>query len=475
MPGYLCDECENTVPAVRYCPDCNSPAMVDIVPEGGFEDQDLSQRFSQLAAEPTHESVSFDSLRSKHDSYLRPLGSYLQEDEQPEAITSVKKCVIESIDGSSWKISAGILGSGHTIITDERVLSLFPRDKEPQVVAVQFTDIVAVEAGSSWRSNKLVIEDFEGYQYEFTIADEQEKFESLTEIVQELNETVDTQNSIATKFLDKIDSEIEASENGESVLYGIAELFEQRSEKTRFDYAVAEASSLDELTENMAAASGFTTVNEEESNSESSTTLAAPTLSGGTLRQRISETARNADPKDVGKYSLGAIVGFGGAAMTAPFSTTAGIAALLAGGAATGVYASGNPDSIAGRIEPLELAMSAKTRGSQINSSPATAGHGTGAALGMAEYLSEMNHEGLDEDYAKWVSELDIDSIIEGQEMAAQRARESSEFHDPDQARILGGAVGLASGYADLNKDIDQVVDDDIMNEMLEESPDSES
>jgi len=342
----------------------------------------MSERFSDIALNAGHESVTFDRLRSKHDSYERPLGSYLQEDEQPEAICDIKKCTIKGVDGSSWKISAGVLDSGHTVITDERVIALFPRDENSQLIAVQFTDVVAVDKFSNWRSDVLSIKDIEGYEYEFVLDVDGKTFETVADLVRDLNDAVDSEESRAVRFLNKIDTEIESAENAEGALYAIAELFENRSEETHFDQAVAEADSIEELVEGMAEAPGFETVQGELSESESETSLAKPTLNMGNLQQRISETARDADPKDVGKYSLGAVLGFGTAAVSAPISTTVGIAALLAGGAATGAYASTNPNSVAARIEPLQLAMNARGRSSQFGSSSRAGGFGTGAALG---------------------------------------------------------------------------------------------
>lgn len=473
MPGYLCDECEKTVPRARYCPNCNSSSIREISPSADYEDSNMSERFSDIALNAGHESVTFDRLRSKHDSYERPLGSYLQEDEQPEAICDIKKCTIEGVDGSSWKISAGVLDSGHTVITDERVIALFPRDENSQLIAVQFTDVVAVDKFSNWRSDVLSIKDIEGYEYEFVLDVDGETFETVADLVRDLNDAVDSEESRAVRFLNKIDTEIESAENAEGALYAIAELFENRSEETHFDQAVAEADSIEELVEGMAEAPGFETVQGELSESESETSLAKPTLNMGNLQQRISETARDADPKDVGKYSLGAVLGFGTAAVSAPISTTVGIAALLAGGAATGAYASTNPNSVAARIEPLQLAMNAKGRSSQIGSSSRAGGFGTGAALGTIEYLSQMDSNDVNEAYAKWLSEVDIDSVIEGQKTAARYARQSNEFDNPKQASILGGAAGLAYGYTDFDEDINQALDDDVVGEILEEKDSS--
>jgi len=475
MPDYLCEECEETIPRARFCPECESPTMLGLLPQPDSDGPIRSQWYSDATLNANHESVSFDKLRSKHDSYKRPLGAYIDEDEQPEAICKVKKCTIEGVDGSSWKISAGVLNSGHLIVTDKRVIGLFPRKEGPQIIAVQFTDIVGVDGSSNWRSNKLKIEDLEGYQYTFSLDVDEETFETLTELVRELNEEVDSEDSSAAKFLNQIDNEIASAEDAETALRAVADVFENRSEKTHFDQAIAEANSIGELVDGMTAIGGLGTHKPEPTQSGSETSLVKPTVSLASLQRRISETARSADPKDVGKYSLGAVLGFSTAAVSAPISTPVGIAALLAGGAATGAYASTHPNSMAARIDPLQLAMSAKNRGSQINSNSTAGGHATGAALGTAEYLGQMDHNDIDEAYAKWLSQVDIDSIIDGQKTAARHARRSDELGDPKQASILGGAAGLAYGYTDIDEEIDQDLNGDVVDGILDETDNLDS
>jgi len=84
-----------------------------------------------------------------------------------------------------------------------------------------------------------------------------------------------------------------------------------------------------------------------------------------------------------------------------------------------------------------------------------------------------MDSNDVDEACAKWLSEVDIDSVIEGQKTAARYARQSNEFDNPKQAGILGGAAGLAYGYTDFDEDIDQALDDDVVGELLEEKDSS--
>jgi len=475
MPGYLCEECEQTVPQARYCPECESASPEGVVPTEDINDHEMGEHFSEIAVNARHESVSFDNLRSKHESYDKPLGAYLRRNEQPEVICEVKKCTIEGVEDSSWKISAGVLDSGHLVITDERVIGLFPRDEESQIIKIPFTDTVEINRSSSWRSSKLVITDLQGYQYEFVLNTDDDLFDTVARIAGDLNESVDSEDSSAVKFLNKIDAEIADADDAESALYAIAELFGKRSDKTHFDQVVAESNSIEELGQRMATMPGFGNSQTETLDSESTDQLAKPTVDITSLRQRLTQTASNADPKDVGKYSLGAVLGFGTAAVSAPISTTVGIAALLAGGAATGAYASANPHSLAARIEPLQLAMNAKGRSSQLGSSPGVGGYGTGAALGMTEYLSQMDHDELDQAYAKWLSEVDIESVIEGQKSAARHARHTDELGSPNQASILGSAAGLAYGFADSEEDIGDVGDGDVVGELLDDTDEQES
>ncbi|QCC51437.1 hypothetical protein [Halapricum salinum] len=435
----------------------------------------MSQKFSDIALDAQHDTVSFDTLRSKHESYDRPLGSYLKPDEKPEIICDVKKCIIEGVDGTSWKISAGMFDSGHLVVTDERVVAIFPRDEQPQLIDISFTDSTSVSESSNWRSDELRIEDVQGYRYEFVLSTEQDTFDAVTDITHNLSDSIDSEASSAVKFLDQIDAEVAAADDAESALYAIAELFADRSETTRFDQAVAEADSLDELQQQMAAIPGIEKSTTKVSESQSRSLVATPEVDVTGLRQRVTQTARGADPKDVGKYSLGAVLGFGTAAVSAPISTTVGVAALLAGGAATGAYASTNPNSLPAKIDPLSLAMDAKRRGSKLDSTPGAGGHGTGAALGTLEYLSRQDHDSVDEAYAKWLSELDIESVMEGHRVAARYAEQTGELHDPSRASILGGAAGAAYGYTDLDGDIEDVVDDDAVSELQHDTDEEQA
>jgi hypothetical protein len=98
MLGQLCEECNQTVPRARLCPECGSPS--EVVHTGKVGDDDVTEHFSQIALDDSHKSVSFDTLRSKHDSYDKPLGSYLLQGEQPEVICKVKSGSIEGVDDS---------------------------------------------------------------------------------------------------------------------------------------------------------------------------------------------------------------------------------------------------------------------------------------------------------------------------------------------------------------------------------------
>jgi len=436
---------------------------VDVLPRTYADVADMSQQFSELADNAQHKSVSFDSLRSNHESYERPLGTYLREGEQPERIEDIKKCEISGIDDNSWKISAGILDSGHLILTDQRLVAVFPQEDAPQVISVKLADIVEVKSSSGWRSEKLSLVEIEGYEYDLTLDVNEETLDEITKLTRDLHHAADSEESSAARFISRIDETIDEAEDAESALRSIADLFEQREEDTQFDQAVAEASTSQELIAQMAGAA--TAGGPPPTSAQAEETSMGPTdgVSSPTIRERIATTARNADPKNVGRYSIGAAVGLSTAAVSAPISTPIGIAALLAGGGAAGVYADSNPDSFVAQIDPIELAMGVKSRGSQVKSAPGPGGHGTGAVLSIAEHVGEINQ---DAETAKWLSQLDIDKVIEGQRTAA---RYSEEFDSDFQASLLGGAAGAAYGYADLDDEFDDVVDQDIVDEITDE------
>lgn len=422
----------------------------------------MSQQFADLADDAQHESITFDSLRSKHESYERPLGANLYDEEQPERILDTKKCKISGIDDDTWKISAGVLDTGHVILTDQRVVLLFPRDDAPQVVSVRFADIVQVESSSNWRSKTLSIIGIEGYEYTLVLDVDGDTLEEVKKLTQDLNQAADSDASSAARFISQIDSTIEEAEDAESALRSVADLFEQRNEKTHFDQAVAEASTAQELIGQMA---GTATVGETPSGADSDNDAEIEPGNGAnspTIRERITTTARNADPKNVGRYSIGAAVGLSAAAVSAPISTPIGIAALLAGGGAAGIYADSNPESFVAQIDPIELAMGVNSRESQVKSAPGPGGHGTGAVLGAAEYVGKMKN---DAEAAAWLSELDTNAVIEGQKAATKY---SEEFDSDFQASLFGGAAGAAYGYADIDDEFEDVVDQDILDEITD-------
>jgi hypothetical protein len=182
------------------------------------------------------------------------------------------------------------------------------------------------------------------------------------------------------------------------------------------------------------------------------------------VQRRVTHTLRNADPGEVAKYSLAAGVGFGAYAVSAPFSTTAGLALLAAGGAATGAYASSHPNSLAARIDPVELALNARARGKQWSASAGAKREGTGAALGTLEYLAPRAVPGA---YAHWVANADFDSVMEGSDAALRAADESGEWYSPRGAAALGGGAGLLYSYLDEERrdelrDLEEVLDADL-------------
>ena len=183
------------------------------------------------------------------------------------------------------------------------------------------------------------------------------------------------------------------------------------------------------------------------------------------LRRQVAYTAQNADPAEAGKYALGAGILLGTYAVSAPISTPLGLAAIAAGGAATGAYASTHPGSLAARIDPIALAIDAKTAGRRWKKNPAPGRAGVGMALGAIDHLEE---EVVPPEYAHWVANADYDSIMRGAEMARRAAEGSQGSTHPEHAAALGGGFGLLYGYLDdeTRADLEELLDEDLYKEL---------
>lgn len=460
MASRHCRKCGKNIPAVRDCPDCNRRDR-DLVPPITHDSEALTTRLSELAGDAEHESITFDALRSTHGQYYRPLGDFLTESESPVRLFRSSGAIIEGVD-DTWKITAGIRKSGHLLLTDERLFIVLP-ENEPndQVVTIDYGCITSVDLESTLRKDRICLETSEGFFYRINVsgATEDELLNNL-EIIREYAPGLKAAKSRAAKFIQEVDSAVAENETAEDLLRAVAGLFADRDEVTEFDSTVANADSLNELFDEL---EGVPEIGSESTSPESPLpqrlTSANPRLGG--LPHGVSYTVKNADPAEVGKYTLAAGIGFGAYAVTAPFSTVAGLAALAAGGAATGAYASSHPNSLAARIDPITLATRARVRGEEWRKSDAPGEGGAGAAIGALEYLS---NEDLSSEYAHWLTNLDIEQVQRGAELAAREANRREDIHHPMAATAIGAGIGGAYGYMGDNQleEIQGILDDDL-------------
>jgi len=463
MAVHQCPDCEDTVPEARLCVNCGFPGSDTGIPDEIVYLDGLTERLSKRATAASHDSVSFDTLRSTHETYDRPLGGYLLSEEQPEAAFQLDKTTVEGYAERRWTVKSGIMNSGHLVVSGGRLIAVTPGGEVAQVLPVHLRDVVSVSTRSTWRDSVLSVDLADGTTYSYYLGGmSDDDLESGQTLVEELSRSQNSAESRARQFVQDADDAIAESETAESVLRSVADLFAERDERTVFDNAVAEAESVQELfTElsNSTAIASPATENQIDSDADVSLPVRKPRLSS--LRRQVADTAQNADPAEVGKYALGAGIMLGTYAVSAPISTPLGLAAIAAGGAATGAYASTHPGSLAARIDPIGLAIDAKTAGQRWKKNPAPGGAGVGMALGAIDHLEE---EVVPPEYAHWVANADYDAIMKGAEMARRAAESPQGSTHPEHAAALGGGFGLLYGYLDdeARDDLEELLDEDL-------------
>jgi hypothetical protein len=361
------------------------------------------------------------------------------------------------------------------------------------MIPVNNHNIVSAKPESNWQKEWICIRLSNGYTYNFTVKDLlEDELQKVTDRIYELSQQhnpsdrryggegdleYDAAEARAGEFVGEMDSIISQSDDAESVLRRMSELFKYRDDESIFDQAVAEAESLEELLQVISAPSEANSpITMESKEDESGGLLPTPRSNSTSLREQVTDTAKNADPAEMGKYTIGLGIFGAGFAISAPFSTVVGLGAIAACGAATGAYASANPNSLAAQIDPIELAISAKMRGRSWKQSSAPGGAGIGGILGALDYVGE---EEILSAYSHWCSNADIDKIMKGAEMGAQAAEISPDYNNPRSAAVLGGGFGLAYGYAESGgeiEELEELLDDDLYEAIgeLEQGDDDE-
>lgn len=461
MERVPCPGCSMQVPATWHCLDCDRQIADEALPEthARFDDDTRTETISRMVDRAEHESVTFDTLRSDHSTYEWPLGEYLRADEQPELILPLKKIAISDEHDNSWSVSGGIRSTGHCIVTRDRVVGLVPTSSQPQVVPALHESLDEVSMSSGHLSTALVLSGEHEYKYHIDASESDiEKTVELVRYFQQLNH----RDEEAMDFLIAVNQEVDAADDAEAAFRSLADLFAERDGPVQFDQVVAEASTIEDLFAAMTVQHPVTPGTILSDIEGGTTGSSAP------LHQRAAATVKNADPKTVGAYSLGAILFAGTAPISAPISTAVAFGGVVGTGTAAGLYADANPNSVVGRVDPIQLGIASRMRGRKFAASAGVGGMKTGMLLGAAKHVGEAN---ADRAGAQWLTELDIDAIMKGQQQVAKHAERREMFDSPAQASAFGGVAGLMYGYADIGDDLGDILDDDLLQELTDGGP----
>lgn len=475
MPSQRCPACSSTVPPASRCLDCGEALPSEAIPSRTTDEEVLRDRLQDLAARAHHETVTVESLGDDYGAYDRPLGDYLFASEQPVALFGSPGVVVEGSGGAVWKAKSGLTRSGHVVVTDERVIVLVPGgtadgvfaseagpQSEDLVVPVDYRFLATVDAEPGLLRDVVQLETVDGHEYGIGLAREtEEELAVVVETVREFSEAVETDEPSSARLRRAVDDAVATEETAEGLLRAMTGLVADSDETTSYDDVVAEASSFGDLLtrlERLPSVSGGAA----DGDARSQGGALVPRSEGGSIRQQVSHTLRNADPAEVGKYTIAAGIGFGAYAVSAPFSTAAGLAALAAGGAATGAYASSHPHSLAAQVDPVTLATRARVRGDELRDRSAPGGVGAGSALGALEYLADAD---LSPEHARWLANADVDRIRRGAELGARAAEDRDDLGSTAAAAALGGGFGLAYGYVDEESvtDFEALLDEDLV------------
>lgn len=452
MTTQRCSACSKVVLQSRDCINCGHSLNTTLVPK----------RKEELQAQ----------------YYDRPISGYLFEHEKQIGLFNCSGINIKYRTRDEWTIKPGFGQKSSVVVSDGRVFAVTSTDSRDQIVSADYRDIVGVSVRSGLRKSSLSLQLVDGVTYTFTLKRaSSQKLQSAAKTIREKSAQKDSPKSRATEFIKKVDTAVDHADDAETALLDIAQLFSDRDEETVFDQAVDEAGSLDELLQTLTSSPDVDVpsgLSNDTAASDVELTLQQSSLSN--LREQAAYTARNADPAVVGLYAIGAGVGFGTYAISAPFSTALGLGMLATGGALTGAYASAYPDSAVAQIDPIELAISARSRGRLWKRSAAPGGAGTGALIGAIDYTAG---KAVPPQYAHWYANTDLDTIMQGAALGARTAENSPNFDGIYSAAILGGGFGLAYGYVDQGGklgDLEKLLDDDLYEPIrqLEENQDAD-
>jgi len=438
MTIQTCTECWELAPQATVCIHCGATL------EDGFSRQmptadKIRDLANDKAIQSSHENVTFAALRSKHAVYHRPLVFFLYDTETPEFLCECTSLTVETSTGESWDID----DIEHLLVTDDRMLVLGVRDDEDFAVHVSLADVVAVESSVGWLNKRLTFSMADESSYTVTLAGlDGDETEIAATHLHGIAQQHDSTESEAYKFLDAVDEAVAGSDDAQEVAETLAQQFRKKAEPTVYDQVAADAESFEEFLVGVSEANQTRQASDPEV--ETSLQPATSRTRLQQLRDEVALTISGADRRDVSEYALGSGLTFGSVAVAASLSTPIGVAALLAGGAATGAYASTHPDSIVSQINPLELAQMTRSRTGSVGPDDAVHDVGTETMAGVTEYLQQA-----DVAHAEWLANVDPEFIMRSARQAGTVASQSGRDIDETHARVVGGGIGLLAGGLD--------------------------
>lgn len=457
-------------------------------------DEPNKERLHRLVDNAIHDSVTADLLTKKkggiaslwlHD---RPLWSYLDNREQPNFIFYANSTTPEFLGPNApEEISRSRPYKVMHLITDKRWIMVggnragddarkFPLDK---IGAVNFE----TESGLSKRvsNRKFVFETSAGDIWcKVPIANDF-SYEDLEELSYYLVETADAERHGVATDPDDAGYTVDGIDSLEADRETIAVLLDEVPVEAEMEAneIVTKAETAEELVTEL---NGL--IEEYETKNQSVDDLVENSDSLDGLRQSVESpleqwqrraeeqlseartTVRDADPEEVGNWSQGIGKTFLPLAVAAPYSTSILLAGALGTGGVIGVHASGRNDTILDGIDPQELARHAQAMSQKGSDLEHINGEAVGAILGASQYLGQTMPS---EEYAKWVVEADVESMLEGAELGAAFAQKQAGNGTRRQGALAGATLGLADSYTTESKSaVRETVDEDVYKEYLE-------
>lgn len=180
----------------------------------------------------------------------------------------------------------------------------------------------------------------------------------------------------------------------------------------------------------------------------------------GAARAEAGRVLSDADPEEVALWGICGGVALATPAVAAATSTTLLLGGAVAGSSAVGAYASATPDSAVARVDPTEFAGAARLGATQGRGIGAR-GESLGALLGAGTAVAG---DVLPAEYAQWVDRVDLESVLRGAALGAERAGDGARG-----ATLLGGGVGLLYGYVEDAEALDAATGGDDLEALLDE------